>query len=171
MKEKNERKISQIIKLPVFLGICIGFLAALSQALLISAGGPEAYGFCVACHTRDLINACINDIAGEKILGLASIGASSIILSMIGVMIGGFMAARLNKEFKIKKSPPLTYLWYFIGGILVLCFALLLGGCPYRSALRFAYGDLIALMGIFSIAGGVAVGVILLLYQVNRGEA
>ncbi|MBD3254605.1 MAG: YeeE/YedE family protein [Candidatus Lokiarchaeota archaeon] len=160
------------MRIPAFLGFLIGILAAFSQALLISAGGPEAYGFCVACHTRDLINDIINDIAGVKILGLAPISAAAIlpILSIIGVLIGGYLAASRNKEFKVKKSPPLTYGLYLLGGIGVICLALLLGGCPYRAALRFAYGDLIALIGIISMAGGVAVGVYLLLYRMKRGE-
>ncbi|TFG00494.1 MAG: hypothetical protein EU542_08025, partial [Promethearchaeota archaeon] len=130
MSEQGKQKISKLIKMPAFLGFVIGILAALSQALLISVGGPEAYGFCVACHTRDLINDTINDIAGQEILGLAPIASLAIlpVLSILGVFIGGFAAARSNKEFKIKKSPPLTYVLYFLGGILVLCFALLLGG-------------------------------------------
>lgn len=170
MTDKVEEKISKIIKIPAFLGFVIGILAALSQALLISVGGPEAYGFCVACHTRDLINDIINDIAGKSVLGLAPIASLAIlpVLSIVGVFIGGFAAAKRNKEFKIKKSPPLTYLIYFLGGILVLCFALLLGDCPYRAALRFGYGDLVALIGIFSMAGGVFVGVQLLLYKMER---
>ena len=55
-----------------------------------------------------------------------------------------------------------------MGGIAVLNFALLLGACPYRAALRFAYGDLIALIGILAIAGGVAIGVLILLYTMKR---
>ncbi|MFX0070313.1 MAG: YeeE/YedE thiosulfate transporter family protein [Candidatus Hermodarchaeota archaeon] len=173
MSDEAKEKISKIIKIPAFLGFVIGILAAFGQALLISAGGPEAYGFCVACHTRDLMNRIVNSIAGSTIVGLAPISALSIlpVLTMVGVFIGGYAAAKSNKEFKIKKSPPLTYVIYLIGGILVLCFALLLGGCPYRAALRFAYGDLVALIGILSMAGGVFVGVQLLLYKMEKGGA
>lgn len=161
---------SKLARMPWFLGLVIGILAAFVQALLISAGGPPAYGFCVACHTRDLINDIINLFAGEKILGVAPISSLSIfaVLTMVGVFIGGFSAAKHNKEFKIKKSPPLTYLLYFIGGILVLCFALLLGGCPYRAALRFAYGGMVALIGILAMAGGVFVGVRILLKKMEK---
>lgn len=165
-------KFSNLARQPWFLGLVIGFLAALVQALLISVGGPPAYGFCVACHTRDLINDIINLIAGEPVLGVAPVSALAIfaVLTMVGVFIGGYAAAKVNKEFKIKKSPPLTYLAYLGGGILVLCFALLLGGCPYRAALRFAYGGMIALIGIIAMAGGVFVGVQLLLKKMEKEE-
>jgi hypothetical protein len=167
MANETKKRFSSIIKIPAFLGIIIGFFAAFIQALIISAGGPEAYGFCVACHTRDLVNAFFNAFTNDT-LGLAPISAVTPVLTIIGVIIGGYLAATRNKEFKIKKSKPFIYFLYFLGGIAVLNFALLLGACPYRAALRFAYGDLIALIGILSIAGGVAVGVLTLLYIMKR---
>ncbi|MFW9989324.1 MAG: hypothetical protein ACFFC3_11765 [Candidatus Odinarchaeota archaeon] len=169
MSENEKRKISRIIKIPAFLGILIGVLAALIQALLISAGGPEAYGFCVACHTRDLTNSIFNAFTDAG-LGLAGISATVAVLTIVGVIIGGYFAASKNKEFKIKKSTPLMYILYLIGGIAVMNFALLLGACPYRAALRFAYGDIVALIGIISIASGVGIGVIILLQWYKRRE-
>lgn len=153
--------------MPIFLGLLIGFLAAFVQALIISAGGPEAYGFCIACHTRDLVNAIYNVFFNTE-LGLAPISAITPALTIVGVILGGYIAATKNKEFKIKKAKPLVYFLYFLGGVGVLNFALLLGACPYRTALRFAYGDLIALIGIFSIAGGVGIGVLILLFIYKR---
>ena len=164
---EEEKTLSKIIRIPAFLGIVIGFLSALIQALIISAGGPEAYGFCVACHTRDLTNAIFNAFTSSS-LGLAPISKATPVLTVIGVIIGGFLAATRNKEFKVKKSNPLIYFIYTIGGIAVLNFALLFGACPYRAALRFAYGDIVALIGILSITGGVAVGVIILLQYYKR---
>jgi len=165
---KSKKSILRVIRIPAFLGILIGVLAAFIQAVIISAGGPEAYGFCVACHTRDLINAVVNAFVDGS-LGLAPISAVTPVLTIIGVIIGGYIAAMRKKEFKIKKGSILNYILYFIGGIAVLNFALLVGACPYRLALRFAYGDLIALIGMLSIAGGVAVGVSMLLYAMKRG--
>ena len=151
--------LSKWARNPIFLGVIIGFLAAFGQALLFSAGGPEAYGFCVACHLRDFTNDIVNSVAGTE-LAVAPISKNSILpaLSIIGVMIGAFIAAKSNKEFKIKKGTFKDYIVYFISGVLVLTFALLVGGCPYRNALRFAYGDLIALIGILAMAVGVFVG-------------
>ncbi|NMC05105.1 MAG: YeeE/YedE family protein [Candidatus Lokiarchaeota archaeon] len=159
MKSPETRNIFKMLgnlaKKPVFLGILIGFIAALFQALFISAGGPVAYGFCVACHTRDMIDALWNALFSTALLVAIPMG---IILTMVGVFLGGFSSAKLNKEFKIKKSSIKTYLLYFGGGVAVIIFALFLGGCPYRAALRFGYGDLTALIGILSIIGGVVAG-------------
>ena len=168
--EKGKALFSKGIKIPAIVGICIGVLAAFVQALLIGAGGPEAYGFCVACHTRDFVNAIVNAFTGQS-LGIAPFAASAISLTIIGVILGAYFSAKKHKEFKVKKGKPLTYLAYLVGGIAVMNFALLLGACPYRAALRFAYGDIIALIGIFAISGGVAVGVILLKYYMNRRES
>jgi len=166
-KQENQENILRILRIPMFLGIIIGILAALIQAILISAGGPEAYGFCVACHTRDLTNRVVNSFS-ESELGLAPISSITPVLTIVGVMIGGYIAAIRHEEFKIKKGSYINYIFYFVGGIAVLAFALLVGACPYRLALRFAYGDLVALIGILSIAAGVGVGVALLLYRMKR---
>jgi hypothetical protein len=165
--KENNGSILRVMRIPMFLGIVIGILAALVQALLISAGGPEAYGFCVACHTRDLTNKVVNSFT-ENDLGVAPISLVTPVLTILGVLIGGYIAATRHEEFKVKKGSYLSYLSYFSGGILVLILALFVGACPYRLALRFAYGDFIALIGILSIAGGVALGVALLLYRMKR---
>lgn len=167
--DPSNKNLKRVIRNPIFLGVIIGFLAALSQALLISAGGPEAYGFCVACHTRDLINDIVNGIFGTN-LAVAPFSKNAYLptLSIVGVMIGAFAAAKANKEFKVKKASISTYLLYFLGGILVLIFALLLGACPYRAALRFAYGDMVAFIGILAIAAGVYVGVLIVKKRLEK---
>lgn len=167
-KKESNKSLLRIIRIPAFLGILIGILAALIQSLIISAGGPEAYGFCVACHTRDLTNAIVTAFKSGD-LGLAPISAVTPVLTIIGVLIGGYIAAIRKKEFKIKKGSILSYILYFFGGIAVLNFALLVGACPYRLALRFAYGDLVALIGVLSIGGGGAVGSSILLYAMKQG--
>ena len=170
MNSKFSITIQKLVRNPIFLGVLIGFLAAFSQALLISAGGPEAYGFCVACHTRDLINGIFNKLYDEPILGVAPISTNSIspVLSIVGVMIGAFIASKSNKEFKIKRGKWWEYVIYFLGGILVLFFALIIGGCPYRNALRFAYGDLVAFIAILAMTFGVFVGVKILLFRMEK---
>lgn len=79
---------------PIILGIIIGFLAAIVQGFTISAGGPEAYGFCALCHTRDLVNGLLNISLGTG-LGLATVSKAAIlpVMTMVGVLIGGFVAA------------------------------------------------------------------------------
>lgn len=144
---------------PLFVGLAIGILAALVQVLLISAGGPEAYGFCVACHTRDVVNVAVNDIAGTK-LAVAPISQNAIlpVMTVVGVLIGAFISARHYQEFRAKAGTAGSYGRYLLGGLLFMIFALYMGGCPYRMGLRTGYGDAVAFIGIIAIIVGVLVG-------------
>jgi len=145
---------------PLYVGLAIGILAVLVQVLLISAGGPEAYGFCVACHTRDVVNVAVNDIAGTK-LAVAAISQNAIlpVMTVIGVLIGAFISARYYQEFRTKAGSAVSYLWYLLGGIFFMIFALFMGGCPYRMGLRIGYGDVVALIGVIAIIIGVLAGI------------
>lgn len=169
--ERIQNYASLLIRHPAFLGALIGILAAFSQALLISAGGPEAYGFCVACHTRDLVNGMTNIIADTS-LALAPISKNSIlpVMSVVGVLIGAFLSAKVNREHKRKKSDGRGYLIYFLGGFLVLQLAMIFGGCPYRAALRTGYGDITALVFIITMALGVIAGTLLMLRKAEKEE-
>jgi hypothetical protein len=162
-KAKIEEKTScldTLAKNPLYVGLAIGILAAFVQVLLISAGGPEAYGFCVACHTRDVVNVAVNDIAGTK-LAVAAISQSAIlpVLTVIGVLIGAFVSARYYQEFRTKAGSAVSYVWYLLGGLFFMIFALFMGGCPYRMGLRIGYGDVVALIGVIAIIVGVLVGI------------
>jgi len=145
---------------PLVLGLLVGVFAAALQGLLISAGGPEAYGFCVACHTRDVVNDAVNSIAGTK-LAIAAISQNAIlpVLTVIGVLIGAFISAKFYQEFKTKTGSGVSYLWYLLGGLFFMAFALFMGGCPYRIALRVGYGDVVAFIGLLAIIAGVLVGI------------
>nr|WP_319538603.1 YeeE/YedE thiosulfate transporter family protein [uncultured Methanospirillum sp.] len=152
---------------PFILGVIIGVLAAVVQGLTISAGGPEAYGFCALCHTRDLVNGLLNIGLGTN-LGLAAVSKAAVlpVMSMVGVLIGGFVAAKLSREYRVKSASVKDIIIYFIGGVLLMQFGLLLGACPYRAAIRFAYGDLVALVGII----GIVIGVWISLYLIQRSS-
>lgn len=162
---------SRLSRHPAFLGALIGILAAFSQALLISAGGPEAYGFCVACHTRDLVNGMTNIIAATS-LALAPISKNAIlpVMSVAGVLIGAFLSAKVHREHRIKRSDLRGYLVYFLGGVIVLQLAMIFGGCPYRAALRTGYGDITALIFIITMGLGVVAGTILMLKRAEAEE-
>lgn len=164
--------MSRLSRHPAFLGLLIGILAALTQALLISAGGPEAYGVCIACHTRDLVNGMTNIIAGTS-LALAPISKNAIlpVMGVAGIMLGAFISAKVHKEHRIKKSGKQEYLLYFAGGIAVLFLTMIFGGCPYRAALRTGYGDLTALLFIIMMAIGVGAGTLYLLRMAEKEES
>jgi len=163
MKAKNKENISRLDSLarnPLFVGLLIGILAAFVQVLLISAGGPEAYGFCVACHTRDVVNDAVNSIAGTK-LAVAAISQNAIlpVMTVIGVLIGAFASAKFYTEFRKKTGSVMSYLWYLLGGLFFMIFALFMGGCPYRIGLRIGYGDVVAFIGLLAIIAGVLIGI------------
>lgn len=155
---------------PIILGVIIGVLAAIVQGLTISAGGPEAYGFCALCHTRDIVNGFTNLGFGTT-LGVAAVSKAAIlpVMSMVGVLIGGLIAAKMSGEFRIKTASIKDILVYFIGGVLLMQFGLLLGACPYRAALRLAYGDMIALIGIIGIIIGIWVSLTLIMRSSKGG--
>ena len=73
--------------------------------------------------------------------------------------IGAVDAAGLDKEFRGKKGDAKGYVAYGIGGILFMIFALCMGACPYRLALRIGYGDLVAVFGLIAIIIGVLIGI------------
>jgi len=158
--EDNSSYMDTLARNPLYVGLAIGILAAVIQLLLISAGGPEAYGFCVACHTRDLVNVGVNDIAGTK-LAVAAISQNAIlpVLTVIGVLAGAFVSARYYQEFRTKTGDIASYIGYLLGGIFFMIFALFMGGCPYRMGLRIGYGDVVALIGVIAIIIGVLAGI------------
>ncbi len=159
-----KKGIDTILKKPIAAGIIIGFAAALVQALIFPAGGPQAYGFCVACHSRDLINAIWNGIFGTN-LGMAGVSANAIaagslpVLTIVGVLIGAILAALVYREFRVKKGSIGGWIKYALGGFFFIICALLMGACPYRIALRIGYGDLVAFFGLIAIVVGVFIGV------------
>ncbi len=158
--EENKWGLDALARNPLYVGLAIGILAALVQVLLISAGGPEAYGFCVACHTRDVVNVAVNDIAGTK-LAVAAISQNAIlpVMTVIGVLIGAFVSAKYYEEFKAKTGSAVSYIWHLLGGLLFMIFALFMGGCPYRMGLRIGYGDVVAFIGVIAIIIGVLFGI------------
>ena len=159
-KEEHSSCLDTLARNPLLVGLAIGILAAFVQVLLISAGGPEAYGFCVACHTRDVVNDGVNVVAGTK-LAIAAISQNAIlpVMTVIGVLIGAFASAKYYTEFKTKTGSAVSYIWYLLGGLFFMIFALFMGGCPYRIGLRIGYGDMVALIGLVAIVAGVLVGI------------
>jgi len=168
-KENKSTGIDTWARNPLVVGLLIGILAALVQVLLISAGGPEAYGFCVACHTRDVVNIGVNAVAGTK-LAAAPISQNAVlpVMTVVGVLIGAFISAKIYDEFRKKTGSAVSYLWYLLGGLFFMVFALFMGGCPYRLGLRTGYGDTIAFIGILAIIGGVLAGIRIATFMTER---
>ncbi|MDK2929106.1 MAG: hypothetical protein PWP73_698 [Methanococcus sp.] len=138
---------------PLQTGLIGGFSAILLE-VIFKVSPPPAYGLCVACHTRDLVNWIVNSVAGTT-LGMAPVSKFFPVLTVVGLFIGALIGAIIHKDFKIRKTHNLVT--GLIIGFLVMNFALLMGGCPIRMGLRTAYGDLFGLIGILGIVAGVIV--------------
>lgn len=129
-------------------GALLGVLCAIASGLLAPQGAPPAYGLCVACHGKDLL-------AG---LGLRSLvgapGASGLVLSTVGLLLGAFAAARLHGEHR--RRPARHPLRAIALGAATMCASLLALGCTSRIALRAAYGDPLALWSGLGVALAIA---------------
>ncbi|MDO4620328.1 MAG: YedE family putative selenium transporter [Lachnospiraceae bacterium] len=131
----------------IVAGIIIGVIAA----SLVAFGNPANMGFCIACFIRDT--------AGG--LGLHSAAPVQYVRpEIIGIILGSFLAAALTKEFAPRGgSSPMTRLTL---GFFAMIGCLMFLGCPFRTVLRLAGGDLNALFGLAGFVVGILCGVFFL---------
>jgi len=141
------KRLSAPNVLVVITGLVIGVLGA----LLAKAGNPPNMGICVACFERD--------IAGG--LGLHRAETVQYIRPEIpGFLLGSTIAAFIFGEFKARSSSaPMVR---FLIGVFVMIGALVFLGCPVRTVLRLAGGDLNGLTALLGIATGAFIGVLFL---------
>src|SRR5947207_13821914 len=87
------------------MGGVAGFLAVVAGAVF-DVRPPEAYGLCMACHARDLVNWTINDLAGTH-LTVAPASVAFPLLTTIGVFLGALLGATSSGEFRgaVPKAP------------------------------------------------------------------
>lgn len=128
----------------ILAGAIIGALAA----FLSVKGNPANMGICIACFTRDLAGA----------LGLHRAAAVQYIRpEIIGIVIGATISSALSKEFVPKggSSPAIRFFLGFFAMIGALVFL----GCPWRTLLRIAGGDINGIFGLIGIIIGGGIGV------------
>lgn len=141
-------------------GVVMG-IAAVAAGSFFEVRPPDAYGICMACHGRDLINWIINDVTNSRLV-VAPPALVFPLLTVVGVIVGGWIAARLSGEFRFRKpSKPLKS---FVQGFAVMTFGLLAAGCSTRLALRFGAGDPAGAMGF----GAMVVGIVLATLWLKR---
>ncbi len=143
---------------PVVTGVAIGILGVAAQ-WLFDTSNPQAYGICVACHSRDMLGWIFNNLLYVNIVDVTQAGFFVPILTPIGILIGAHLAARRHND--LPKPGSVGIVKMFLLGFFVMISALLLAACPLRLLLRIAYGDMLALFGglfmFVGIVGGVAV--------------
>jgi hypothetical protein len=135
-------------------GVVSGALAVVAGAFF-GVSPPDAYGLCMACHGRDLVNSVVNAVAHTR---LVVAPASSVypVLTTVGVLIGAFAAARANGELRwwTPDHPAKTFAY----GFAVMVCALVAGGCSLRLVLRAGAGEPLGVLGVGGLLTGIALG-------------
>ncbi len=147
------------------VGIVIGLAAAVVQAFF-KVQPPEAYGVSFIGHPNDLFTWLTNKTlhtawpVHEEFLVYPA-------LTVVGVLIGSFIAAGRNKELRWQPGPIRNKFAAVILGFLVVNLGLLLGSCPLRAALLVSYGSVLAVIAWAAIALGVFLAI---LYSRRRAQ-
>ncbi|MBI2186736.1 MAG: YeeE/YedE family protein [Acidobacteria bacterium] len=161
---QGERARGVVRVTAVHMGVIAGILAVAAEAFF-EVRPPEAYGVCMACHGRDLVNWTINTLAATA-LPVAPASLVYPLLTTIGVFAGGLIAARRHGEFRwvLPDHPAKTFLY----GALVMNFALVAGGCAIRLTLRTAAGEPLGAAGFGAMAAGIVLGTRWLRWRATR---
>jgi len=144
------RRVGSIKVSALTMGAVAGLLAVMVGAFF-EVYPPEAYGLCMACHARDLVNWSTNHLFSTNLV-VAEASTVFPLLTTVGVLVGAFVGAITSGEFRWKTfDNPLKT---FVYGVLVMNFALLAAGCSFRLALRAAGGEPLGLAGFATFIAG-----------------
>ena len=153
------------IKVTAFwAGLVMGLGAALIQAYF-NIIPPPAYGICMVCHPKDLVNWIFDHLFGTT-WGNVAVSQQVPVLTVIGIVLGAFAAAFRHGEFRLE--PAREPIFHFITGFLVINFGLILGSCPIRIIIVSSYGSLIGIVGYTCLIIGVILGSIWLRRRARR---
>ena len=127
-------------------------LAAVAAGEFFEVRPPDAYGICMACHGRDLVDWLVNQWSSAR----WPVSQASLVfplLTSVGVILGGLVAAMMSGELRWHRArKPLKSFAY---GLLVMNFALLAAGCATRLLLRTSAGDPLGVAGFTAMVAGV----------------
>lgn len=137
-----------------------GLSFGIGAVLLVQAGNPGNYGFCAACHLRDIAGA----------LGLHKAALLQYARPEIsGWLIGAFAMSKFSGEFRARGgSRPLIR---FVLGAFMMLGALVFLGCPLRALLRLAGGDLNGLTALAGFLAGIGTGIVFLKKGFSLGRS
>lgn len=154
------RRLGTWARSAIVYGIVAAVLAAVAGQWL-GVSPPSAYGLCSACHGRDLADWVLNHTEGANLF-VAAAGSGWPLLTVVGLVLGSFLAARRNREFATVDIGGNVR--QFVFGAVVMCAALFVGGCPTRIIIRTGYGDVAGALAL----GGVSAGVVLATLSLRR---
>ena len=132
-------------------GVVAGVIAV-SLEMLFAVRPPGAYGICMACHGRDLF-AWITNRAGLSEISIAEVSLVFPVLTVVGVIIGAWLAAWRNGEFRW--HLPASRLNSLALGLITMIFALIAAGCTFRLTIRAAYGEPLGILALATLVGGI----------------
>ena len=149
------------------IGIVMGVLAAALQALF-QMQPPVANGISFIGHPRELLNWVVDKLFHAN-WPVAKVFILVPPLTVIGVVIGSFVAASRNKEFRMRPGPVRNKVSAVIFGFLVANFGLLWGACDMRTALLVSYGSVLAVIALVFIAAGIITASLYMQYAARKG--
>jgi hypothetical protein len=149
-------------------GLTMGILAAVVQGFF-NLQPPAGDGICGISHPANLVNWLTNNVFDTNFT-IHSIFVTVPVLTSVGFIIGGLVAAIKNKEFKFRPGPVRDNILAFILGFLIINFGLLWGSCPIRTTILSAYGMLFAMLILGCIVLGVVVACEYVKWKVRRAK-
>lgn len=142
--------------------LVFGILAAAIAVCVQVFGGfhpPQAYGLCVVCHTRDMINALFSRFSWYG-APVSTVALKGLILSPLGLLCGAAFMAVINGEWKLRIGENM--LLAPILGFITMLAGLVISGCPLRLLLRSAYGDTGAMVSVAALILGIYLATLIL---------
>jgi len=149
------------------VGAIMGLSAAAIQAYF-QVQPPEAYGISFIGHPNDMFSWITNKLAGTN-WPVHDAFIVYPVLTVVGVLIGSFIAASRNKELKLQAGPVRKKFLAVIFGFLIANLGLLWGSCPIRTSLMVGYGSVIAVIALASIVVGVLLAIVYLRLRARKG--
>lgn len=140
--------------------IIAGGMLGLLAPFLVKLGNPPNMGVCIACFLRDITGA----------LGLHRTNTVQYLRpEILGLVLGAFLSAAATREFRALGGSS-AFTRFFLAFLAMLGMLVFLG-CPVRTVLRLAGGDLNALVGLVGLAAGIAAGTWFLSRGFSLGRA
>lgn len=155
--------------LALITGLVMGVLAAVAQGVF-DIQPPVGQGVCLVSHPSNLVNWISNNLfpTNFQMFSIQGVFVAVLVLTPVGIIIGSFIAAVKNKEFKIRRGPLRDNFLAFLLGCLIINFGLLWGGCPIGTAVMASYGMVFAVVILVVIVAGVIAGSEYIKWKVRR---
>lgn len=151
---------------PWIFGVTLGLIIVLSEVLL-RIHPPSAYVFCLAGHTRDLVNTIINHIADTR-YPQTFLSRKFLLLTSPAVFFGAWLAARFHNERA--NQPARQKTGSFLRGFMVMLIGIAIFGCPVRIVVRAGYGDWYGVAALCGLGIGITIATLYMRFKISRSN-